>query len=147
VQVSIENRSVVVRTWQYDIIGATGHIVPLILLLLRETHLMLRRGKRKRKTGLAIWAFLPFLFWHFSTLCAVSPLAFCPREDRTRPTGKSLDKPYNKEVTTMTKDPVCKLEIDKKTVAATSTYGGQTYYFCAQGCKEKFDQDPEKYTS
>ena len=32
VQVRIENRAVVVRAWQYDIIGSTGYTVPLILL-------------------------------------------------------------------------------------------------------------------
>ncbi|MGB2906030.1 MAG: YHS domain-containing protein [Candidatus Aminicenantaceae bacterium] len=25
-------------------------------------------------------------------------------------------------------------------------YEGKTYYFCCAGCKEKFEQDPEKYT-
>jgi YHS domain-containing protein len=51
------------------------------------------------------------------------------------------------EETTMTKDPVCKMEVDAKTAAATSTYRGQTYFFCSKGCKEKFDRDPEKYAS
>ena len=63
------------------------------------------------------------------------------------PTGKSIGKLYKREVTNVTKDPVCKMEIDEKTAAATSTYQGQTYYFCSLGCKEKFAQDPEKYTS
>ena len=47
----------------------------------------------------------------------------------------------------MTKDPVCKMEVDEKTAAATSTYRGQTYHFCSKGCKEKFAQDPGKYAS
>ena len=42
-------------------------------------------------------------------------------------------------------DPVCKMEVDPKTAAATSEYKGQTYYFCAPGCKVSFDKDPEKY--
>lgn len=32
VEVAVENRTVVVRAWQYDIIGITGYLVPLILL-------------------------------------------------------------------------------------------------------------------
>jgi P-type Cu+ transporter len=42
-------------------------------------------------------------------------------------------------------DPVCKMTVDSKKAAATSQYKGQTIYFCMPGCKEKFDQDPEKY--
>jgi len=40
---------------------------------------------------------------------------------------------------------VCGMTIDPKTAAATSEYKGQTYYFCAKGCKVAFDKDPEKY--
>ena len=42
-------------------------------------------------------------------------------------------------------DPVCKMTIDSEKAAATSQYKGQTIYFCAPGCKVKFDQEPEKY--
>lgn len=42
-------------------------------------------------------------------------------------------------------DPVCHMEVDEKTAAATSEYQGQKYYFCSLGCKKAFDQDPEKY--
>jgi YHS domain-containing protein len=45
----------------------------------------------------------------------------------------------------MTKDPVCKMEVNEKEAAATSTYKGETYYFCADGCKTDFDNEPEKY--
>jgi len=43
------------------------------------------------------------------------------------------------------KDPVCGMMIDPKTAVATSEHKGQTYYFCARGCKAAFDKDPEKY--
>jgi Cu+-exporting ATPase len=45
----------------------------------------------------------------------------------------------------MQKDPVCGMEVEEKQAAATSMYKGETYYFCAQSCKEKFDKSPEKY--
>jgi len=37
------------------------------------------------------------------------------------------------------------MEIDPATAAGKSEYKGQTYYFCAPGCKKAFDADPEKY--
>jgi len=45
----------------------------------------------------------------------------------------------------MTKDPVCQMSVDEKKAAATSVYKEKTYYFCAKGCKEKFDKEPGKY--
>jgi len=42
-------------------------------------------------------------------------------------------------------DPVCKMKVDEKTAPAKSDYKGQTYYFCAPGCKKQFDKDPEKF--
>jgi len=44
-------------------------------------------------------------------------------------------------------DPVCKMTVEPATAAAQTTYRGQTYYFCAVGCKRKFDTEPEKYFS
>ncbi len=46
----------------------------------------------------------------------------------------------------MAKDPVCGMEVDESSAAATSEYNGKTYYFCAPGCKKAFDGDPAKYT-
>lgn len=45
----------------------------------------------------------------------------------------------------MAKDPVCGMEVDEGNPPARTDYKGQTYYFCAQGCKVAFDKDPEKY--
>jgi len=45
----------------------------------------------------------------------------------------------------MAKDPICGMMVDEQKAAATSSYKGQTYYFCAKVCKENFDKDPEKY--
>ena len=45
----------------------------------------------------------------------------------------------------MAKDLVCGMEVDENEAAATSTYGGKTYYFCAPGCKKQFDENLEKY--
>ena len=45
----------------------------------------------------------------------------------------------------MVKDPVCGMEIKPEKAAGKSEYNGQTYHFCSTGCKQKFDQAPEKY--
>ncbi len=45
----------------------------------------------------------------------------------------------------MVKDVVCGMTIDEHKAPAKSEYKGQTYYFCAPGCKTKFDADPKKY--
>ena len=42
-------------------------------------------------------------------------------------------------------DPVCKMEVKEPQAAATTTYRGKTYYFCAPGCKRAFEKEPEKY--
>ncbi len=42
-------------------------------------------------------------------------------------------------------DPVCKMTVDENAPAATSEYKGETYFFCALGCKAAFDEDPETY--
>lgn len=45
-------------------------------------------------------------------------------------------------------DPICYMEVDTNNpTGGKSQYGGSTYYFCAPGCKQTFDQDPEKYLS
>ena len=47
----------------------------------------------------------------------------------------------------MVTDPVCKMQIDEKKAAGHSEYQGKTYYFCALGCKKKFDESPQKYVA
>ncbi len=45
------------------------------------------------------------------------------------------------------KDLVCDMEVDPSTAAHSYEYGGQTYYFCAPGCRHAFEKDPEKYVA
>ena len=42
-------------------------------------------------------------------------------------------------------DPVCGMQVEAENAAGQSEYRGQTYYFCSQGCKEGFEQNPEQY--
>ena len=42
-------------------------------------------------------------------------------------------------------DPVCGMTVEIATARWTHDYNGQTYYFCAPGCKRSFAKEPEKY--
>lgn len=44
-------------------------------------------------------------------------------------------------------DPVCGMQVEEQNAAGASDYKGETYYFCGQGCKEKFDENPEAYAN
>ena len=45
----------------------------------------------------------------------------------------------------MAKDPVCGMEVSEQKLANTSTHEGQTYHFCSRECKQRFDQDPQRF--
>lgn len=64
-------------------------------------------------------------------------------EQLERSPGDSAQGAEGRE--TMAKDPVCGMEVDEKHAAATAVYQGQTYYFCAQGCRDRFLKDPKRY--
>ncbi|HET6862495.1 MAG TPA: heavy metal translocating P-type ATPase, partial [Pyrinomonadaceae bacterium] len=42
-------------------------------------------------------------------------------------------------------DPVCGMTVNSTTAAGSYEYKGQTYYFCATNCLEKFRLDPERF--
>ena len=46
----------------------------------------------------------------------------------------------------MRRDMVCGKRVDEQKASATSTYEGERHIFCGQACKDKFDQNPERYT-
>ena len=48
----------------------------------------------------------------------------------------------------MAKDLVCGMDVDEREArekGLTSEYQGQTYYFCAAGCKRQFEKNPEQF--
>lgn len=51
----------------------------------------------------------------------------------------------NEEVTMEVRDPVCGMTFDESDAAATLEHEGATYHFCAEACKEAFEEDPERY--
>ncbi|MDW8325306.1 MAG: XdhC family protein [Anaerolineales bacterium] len=42
-------------------------------------------------------------------------------------------------------DPVCGMTVEIATARYLLDYNGQTYYFCALGCRRAFEKEPEKY--
>ncbi len=45
----------------------------------------------------------------------------------------------------MAKDPVCGMEVDPRTATQKLDHQGQTYVFCAPGCRKAFAAEPQKY--
>ena len=45
----------------------------------------------------------------------------------------------------MARDPVCGMDVDPQTAPASAEFEGVTYYFCAQGCKDDFLDEPRRY--
>ena len=44
-------------------------------------------------------------------------------------------------------DPVCGMRVKKGDDARSINYGGETWYFCSEGCQARFDADPYFYAS
>ncbi len=42
-------------------------------------------------------------------------------------------------------DPVCGMTVDPHRTKHRAEYGGRTYYFCSEGCRNKFSATPERY--
>jgi Cu+-exporting ATPase len=43
------------------------------------------------------------------------------------------------------KDPVCGMTVDPEKAAGKVEHAGKTFYFCSQGCAERFSRGPEKF--
>jgi YHS domain-containing protein len=42
-------------------------------------------------------------------------------------------------------DPVCRMRVTSETAAAKLEHAGETYYFCAVRCRDKFAADPSRF--
>jgi Cu+-exporting ATPase len=47
----------------------------------------------------------------------------------------------------LVKDPVCGMMVDPHTTPHRADFSGRTYYFCSDGCRVRFEANPEKYLS
>jgi YHS domain-containing protein len=42
-------------------------------------------------------------------------------------------------------DPVCGMKVNPNKTDIMTTYQGQDYYFCAEGCRREFEANPKRY--
>jgi Cu+-exporting ATPase len=45
----------------------------------------------------------------------------------------------------MAKDPVCGMEVKEEEASIYSEYHGNKIYFCSEPCKERFEENPDRY--
>jgi YHS domain-containing protein len=50
---------------------------------------------------------------------------------------------YRRE--TLVTDPVCGMQISRRTSVGEEQVSGRTYYFCTESCRQKFQTDPSQY--
>lgn len=70
-----------------------------------------------------------------------------PEGHRGRPRMESQVADLEERRTAMAKDPVCGMQVDEKSTEVRLEYQGATYYFCSPGCRERFQEDPEKFAA
>ncbi|AVF04307.1 MULTISPECIES: heavy metal translocating P-type ATPase [Devosia] len=58
--------------------------------------------------------------------------------------GHASHQHEDKSPPTMTKDPVCGMDVDPSTARFQATFDGRTFYFCSQNCHDKFKANPEQ---
>jgi YHS domain-containing protein len=39
------------------------------------------------------------------------------------------------------------MEVEATATAPTAEYGGQTYYFCSDECRQQFEESPQQYAT
>lgn len=42
-------------------------------------------------------------------------------------------------------DPVCGMKVDPENAADQVEHEGRTYYFCSEGCRKAFQDNPKEY--
>ena len=50
-----------------------------------------------------------------------------------------------KNMVQMALDPVCSMSVDRDSAPANTEWKGQKYYFCANGCRDEFLANPDKF--
>ncbi|QND58323.1 heavy metal translocating P-type ATPase [Mesorhizobium huakuii] len=53
--------------------------------------------------------------------------------------------PKGVDAAAVLRDPVCGMTVDPAAGKPTSEHGGRLYHFCSEGCRTKFQAEPEKY--
>ena len=72
-------------------------------------------------------------------------LCGCDNREAPAPYGKPAAPDGKPVEAAMVKDPVCGMMVDS-TKAKTATHKDVKYYFCSEGCQDRFDKAPETFT-
>jgi xanthine dehydrogenase accessory factor len=59
--------------------------------------------------------------------------------------AKSASKPTLSVIQDDAKDPICGMTVEKSKTKHKAEFKGKTFYFCCAGCKQRFEQSPERY--
>jgi YHS domain-containing protein len=54
-------------------------------------------------------------------------------------------EPLSEQRKVMARDPVCGIDVDPATAAASVEYAGVIYYFCRLSCRNEFQANPARY--
>ena len=63
---------------------------------------------------------------------------------RANPEGVSL-APATQADDAESIDPICNMTVNVAASRYVSNYNGNAVHFCSPGCKDKFEQEPERY--
>jgi len=67
------------------------------------------------------------------------------RANATKSTAKPAASAAPNVIQKDTKDPICGMTVEKSKAKHKTEFEGKTFYFCCAGCKQKFEQSPERY--
>jgi DNA-binding transcriptional ArsR family regulator len=70
---------------------------------------------------------------------------FLQSQHKIDPAVLELMQDTESDIFPVVKDVVCGMRISMSHAGGVSTYNDKAYYFCASGCKTKFDIHPENY--
>ena len=59
----------------------------------------------------------------------------------------STNRTTDLETPDPTVDPVCGMRVDPSQTKHSTEHGGTTYFFCSEGCRDRFEADPERFLS
>ena len=67
------------------------------------------------------------------------------RANAAKSIAKLASSPGLNVIQNEAKDPICGMTVEKSKAKYKADFQGKTFYFCCAGCKQKFEQSPERY--
>jgi xanthine dehydrogenase accessory factor len=67
------------------------------------------------------------------------------RASAAKSAAKPAPSPALNVIQNQAKDPICGMTVEKSKAKHKAEFQGKTFYFCCAGCKQKFEQSPERY--